>query len=422
MTLVGEPGPGPTRSNGVMWQGKEWFVVGTDLVGITSGSVITTYSGILTSGSRCVIAKGRTKLAVVDGTYVYSFDGTTLTQVTNPNVPVSPTHVVFLDGYFIANAADTNEYSISAEDDPTTWAALDFNEALNLDEILAMHATTKDLYLVGSSGAEVHYNSGNPDFPFEQYPGGFIEAGIKAPASLVKSVFGLIWLAANDEGDAVVVKVNGFQLEPISDDDMNYQINNLSRIDDAIGSIYRRYGRTYYVLTFPAADKTFQFDLGNGVCFQRKSWDIGRWRGAGVGHIGGATFVGDYGNGKLYKLDDGVYTEDGETIERERITQIVHVDGRRFTTDKLILDCETGVGLTTGQGSDPQVMMQYSDDGGKTWSSESWKSLGAIGDYRHRVEWDGLGESQGRIYKFRVTDPVKTVFIGAYVQVTVSSD
>lgn len=423
LTLVDEPGPGPTRSNGTLWQGQQWFVVGTDLVGITSGGVVTAYSGITTSGSRCVIARGRTKLAIVDGTNIYSFDGSSITVVSDSDRPAAPTHITYLDGYFIANDDGTDDYYISAIDDPTSWGALDFNEALALpDDITALIATTKDLYLFGPSGTEVHFNSNNPDFPFEPYPGGVIEVGIAAPHSLVKSVYGLIMLGGNDEGDTVVVRINGFQATPISDDDMNYQINSLSRTDDAIGSIYRRFGRTFYVLTFPAADKTFVFDIGKELAFHRKSWDLGRWRGAGIGHIAGATFVGDFENGRIYQFSDAVYDENGDTIERERITQMQHVDGKSFTTHKLILDVEAGVGLTTGQGEDPQMMMQYSDDGGKTWSSELWRSMGRIGEYRHRVEWDGLGESTGRIYKFRVTDPVKTVIIAGYAEVSVSNN
>jgi hypothetical protein len=85
------------------------------------------------------------------------------------------------------------------------------------------------------------------------------------------------------------------------------------------------------------------------------------------------------------------------------------------------LDCETGVGLSgqqqeTGfllaedddflvtenddklelefnvvQGSDPQVMLRFSDDGGHTWSNEHWKSMGKIGRYGYRTIWRRLG-------------------------------
>jgi len=77
---------------------------------------------------------------------------------------------------------------------------------------------------------------------------------------------------------------------------------------------------------------------------------------------------------------------------------------------------EAGVGLLTGQGSDPQVMMQYSKDGGNTWSNEVWESFGQIGEYGVRATFGPFGRARDWVFRFRVTDPVKTVFIGAWAE------
>ena len=63
-------------------------------------------------------------------------------------------------------------------------------------------------------------------------------------------------------------------------------------------------------------------------------------------------------------------------------------------------------------------MMQYSDDGGHTWSYESWRQIGKIGEYANRARWMGMGWSRNRIYKFAITDSVKTEAIAAYVKVS----
>jgi hypothetical protein len=80
------------------------------------------------------------------------------------------------------------------------------------------------------------------------------------------------------------------------------------------------------------------------------------------------------------------------------------------------LDCETGVGLVTGQGSDPQAMLRWSDDGGHTWSSEHWKSMGAIGKFGKRTIWRRLGATmkiRDRVYEVSGTDPVRIYIMGA---------
>lgn len=61
----------------------------------------------------------------------------------------------------------------------------------------------------------------------------------------------------------------------------------------------------------------------------------------------------------------------------------------------------------------PKVMLQWSDDGGHTWSNEYWKSAGRIGDYLARVIFNRLGMSRDRVFRITMTDPVKWVITGA---------
>jgi hypothetical protein len=72
----------------------------------------------------------------------------------------------------------------------------------------------------------------------------------------------------------------------------------------------------------------------------------------------------------------------------------------------LRLDVEVGVGLATGQGSDPQISLSVSRDNGKTWGAEMWKPLGKAGEYATRVEWRRLGSCRQFTPKIRVSDPV----------------
>ena len=87
----------------------------------------------------------------------------------------------------------------------------------------------------------------------------------------------------------------------------------------------------------------------------------------------------------------------------------------------LQLDCETGVGIVTGQGSDPEVMLRWSDDGGHTWSYEHWRKMGKLGEYGYRTIWRRLGMTEkirDRVYELSGTDPVKLAIMGAELFVT----
>jgi hypothetical protein len=79
---------------------------------------------------------------------------------------------------------------------------------------------------------------------------------------------------------------------------------------------------------------------------------------------------------------------------------------------------EVGVGIVSGAGSDPKVMLQWSDDGGYTWSNELWVSMGKLGERKVRAMWRRLGKSRDRVFRVTITDPVKRCFINGDIEVT----
>ena len=104
-------------------------------------------------------------------------------------------------------------------------------------------------------------------------------------------------------------------------------------------------------------------------------------------------------------------------IRRERWFPHISAENKRSYFSFLQLDLEAGVGLTTGQGSDPLVVFDWSDDGGHTFKPQRTKSAGKLGEYTTRCVLWQLGESRDRVFRFSVTDPVQWSIINGYVQV-----
>ncbi len=67
-------------------------------------------------------------------------------------------------------------------------------------------------------------------------------------------------------------------------------------------------------------------------------------------------------------------------------------------------------------GGDPQVMLRCSNDGGKTWGSEVWRSAGKAGEYSRRIRWNGLGSGRRRVFEVVMTDPVLWRITGCYIE------
>lgn len=99
-------------------------------------------------------------------------------------------------------------------------------------------------------------------------------------------------------------------------------------------------------------------------------------------------------------------SSDERIIRRLRQSPHVSDTGERLFHNRFQVDFQPGIGTATGQGVDPQVMIQWSDDGGFTWSSERWVSIGAVGRYLSRVVLWRLGQSRDRVYRVTVSDPV----------------
>ena len=129
--------------------------------------------------------------------------------------------------------------------------------------------------------------------------------------------------------------------------------------------------------------------------------------------------MGDYENGNVYAFDLDVYADNGaiqKWLRSWRALPTGQNNLHRTAQHGMQLECESGTGLNDGQGSDPEVMLRWSDDGGHTWSNEHWAKMGKIGQFYRRVLWRRLGMTlklRGRVYEVSGTDPVKVAVMGA---------
>lgn len=65
---------------------------------------------------------------------------------------------------------------------------------------------------------------------------------------------------------------------------------------------------------------------------------------------------------------------------------------------------------------DRKVFLCYSDDGGRNWSNWRERSLGETGEYNKRIRFNRLGAFRERIWRIRVSSPVKRDIIAASAQ------
>jgi hypothetical protein len=233
---------------------------------------------------------------------------------------------------------------------------------------------------------------------------------------------GLFWLGRDRRGEGIVYRANGYTGVRISTHAVEWQIQQYDDISDAIAYTYQQDGHSFYVLVFPSANTTWVYDAATQAWHERAGFTDGnftRHRGNCQMAFNNKVVIGDFENGNIYAFDLDDFSDNGGIQKWLRTWRALPTGTnnlRRTAQHTLQLDCESGVGLNLGQGSDPQVMLRFSDDGGHTWSNEHWKSMGKIGEYYKRVLWRRLGMTtklRDRVYEVSGTDPVKIAIMGA---------
>lgn len=398
--------------------GVLYVVAGDVFYSVNSAGTETSLGTINTNVGNVSMASNRAdplEMAFVDGTDGWTYDTTNgLRQITDSDFEAADT-VTFQDGYFIFSVANSSKFRISALDDGRTYAATDFADAeADSDNLVAVRSSQQQLWLYGERTTEIYYNSGNADFPFERIGGAVLDRGCAAAFSIAEDDNTLFWLG----DDRIVYRANGFTPQRISTHAIEEALRTMSSVSDATAFFVSLGGHKFYNLSFPTGQKTFVYDVATNLWHERESFGQRYWRGNVYANVYDKHLVGDAFVGRIGELDPDTFAEFGVTMQGILTAPPVHSDRRRIFHRRFELDIESGVGLTTGQGSDPQIWMDYSDDGARTWSTRKpLRSMGKIGEYQQRLRWLRLGQSRDRVYRVTVADPVKRSIIAAHADV-----
>ena len=428
LRLLVTVGTGPIRGLS-SFGGNLYVVSGEQLFKIDTTYAVTLIGTVSGASAPVSMANNGTQLFVAcDGpSYVYNSSTSAFGAITDPDFPGALT-VSYLDGYFVFIEPDSQRVWVTALNDPTSIDPLDFASAEgDPDGLISSIVDHSEVWLFGTNSIEVWYDSGNADFPLQRIQGAFNEIGCAATFSVAKLDNGLFWLGQDARGKGIVYRANGYTGQRISTHSVEWQIQQYDNIADAVAYTYQQDGHSFYVLNFPSANATWVYDVSTQAWHERAGWQNGqftRHRGNCQTFFNTTVTVGDHMNGNLYAFDMEVYDDYDRVQKWLRSWRALPTGQNNLTRTAqhgLQLDCESGTGLATGQGSDPQVMLRWSDDGGHTWSNEHWASMGKIGQYFRRVFWRRLGMTQklrDRVYEISGTDPVKLTIVGAELRLS----
>ncbi len=455
LNLLATLGSGPVRG---LWTfgGYGYAVSGTTLYKIDT-NWIATAKGVVTGAGPVSMSDNGTQLFIAANgpSYIYNATTDVFSPITDPDFPGAVT-VGYLDGYFVFNEPNSQKVWVTQLLDGLSVDPLDFASAEGSpDGLVSLIIDHREAWLFGTNSVEVWYDAGLQDFPLQRVQGAFNEIGCIAPFSVAKLDNGIFWLGADARGRGIVYRANGYTGVRVSTHAVEWHIQDYTNMADAVAYTYQQDGHSFYVLNFPSANTTWVYDVATNAWHERAGFLNGaftRHRSNCQMSFNNEIVVGDYQNGNIYAFDLTIYADNGNIqkwLRSWRALPTGQNNFKRTAQHSLQLDCETGVGLNglvepeviylqtesddylvtesdnyliadqaaaATQGADPQVMLRWSDDGGHTWSSEHWASMGKIGQYYRRVFWRRLGMTlklRDRVYEISGTDPVKIAIMGA---------
>ena len=418
-------GSGPIRG---LWtfssdNSTAFVVSGNELYKIDTSYAATFIGSLPGTGPVSMADNGIQLFIACNGpSYIYNNSTGVFGQIVDVDFPGAVT-VGYIDGYFVFNEPNSQRIWVTQLLDGTSIDPLDFASAEGSpDGVVGLIVDHREVWVYGTNSVEVWYDAGTPDFPLQRIQGAFNEIGCISAYTIAKMDNGLFWLGADARGQGIVYRANGYTGQRISTHAVEWQIQQYGNLTDALAYTYQQDGHSFYVLIFPSANTTWVYDVATGAWHERAGWSDGsftRHRSNCQMAFNNQIIVGDYQNGNIYAFDLDTYADNGQIQKWLRSWRALPTNQnnlKRTAQHAMQLDMESGVGLATGQGSNPEVMLRWSDDGGHTWSNYRTTSVGKIGEYYYRVWFRRLGMTmklRDRVYELSMTDPVKTAIMGA---------
>lgn len=370
------------------------------------------------------------QLGICSGGAVYSLNLTT-NVLSATSLTSGYTHLSYAHGYGLAFNPTTGRVRESDLNDLGTWGASNFFARSKFpDPWLAMFVDQNGLvWMLGTETFEVWYDTGQGTQPFAVLDGLNGLYGIAAPFAYAVTQYGNTWLAEGAGGARVVLSTGGAPTT-ISSYGINTELARFRRtatISNAEAVLHADHGHTWVNFSFPSVTgtdidtPTLTVDLEGQSWTHRGEWNTGTgrydlWAPRVFADCYGWPLVGDRSSGTIWRLDPTVSTDRaGNGMRRLRQSTGLTDEHTRHPINNIELLMDVGLGTQSGQGSDPQAILQMSKDGGYTFGTQRQAGIGRIGQYRKRVFWTRMGSAYDDVARVVWSDPVPIRVLGAWI-------
>lgn len=397
-------GPGVNRG-GIYWKDLLYRVMGTKLVSIASDNTVTEI-GDVGGTDRVTFDYGFTYLAIASNNNLFLYDGTTLTQVTDPDLG-TVLDVVWVDGYYMTT--DGEFLVVTDLDDPFSVNPLKYGSSeADPDPVKALLKLRNEIYALNRHTIEVFDNVGATGFPFQRIPGAQIQKGTIGTHANCVFMENIAFLGGGfNEAPSIYLGANG-NAQKIATREIEEILQEYTEAELATAFLEERVDKVHQFLIVHLPRHTLVFDgaatasLSVPVWFTLSSTLVGqgKWNACTCIYAYDRWNVCHPDTSQFGYLDDTISTHWGDEIGWEFGTLIVYNQSQGAIFHDIELISLTG---STAFGVDPTIWTQYSVDG-ETWSAEKPIKVGKTGERGKRLLWLQQGHMRTmRMQRFRGT-------------------
>jgi hypothetical protein len=400
---------------------------GDEAYSLTYGAGIYSVNALtgdpIPGGGRVIMArnmKATPQIVVITDDGMSLIEGGIISDFSDADLP-APNSACFKDGYWFFSVGDGRCFAsgINAE----TVASTDWNRAESSpDGLLRVVALSVGIAMFGENSTEIFSNTAEPTgFPFSRsaaLPFGLF--GRFATTGFEEGFTGDVMFVAND---ASVQLIKGFSLQRVSTPDLETLIAAITDRTTLEASCYVANGQPVYVLS--CDDWTWEYSPASATApahwRERRSLTSTRWRSRFTVNAFDQWLSFDAEGTAVLRIDPTFRREGTDQLVWEMRSTQAHRFPGRAVIHRASFDFVTGVGIDTGIDpieTDPTVEISWSDDGGRTFGTPLFRSLGTQGEVVPvEVTRCGLTKRFGRQWKLRIPDPVIIGLMGGAMEI-----
>lgn len=409
-------------------------VCGTNLYTVSQGGVMTLKAGAsFTSGTPAVFAEDATRILIAANSNIHVYTvATGALTILGGQSPTGVTWISILRGFLIANGLDgagggiAGDFGWSDDANYAVWAYE--NNAARPDGLQAVITTPNDdIFFIGRDTIEVNSLSGDASAPFYVNKPASQPYGTPAPHSVAydgQNVYMLVTVGGNRQ----LLRLNGGREPQLFGFPVGTALDDIDDISDLQSFILGVRGRTFYVLTCPAASVTIEDQVQTGLTLvfdiRSEEWHVwGDWdsQAGEYNAYRGRSFAyaEPWGNKRLVGGDDGkIYLlDDSHTYGSDVIRMALRPGYTTRGTSKFKSGVEYAYDIKQGVGNatvpNPVFVHRYREYRSNQWVTRII-SMGATGVRGYMPKSRQCGRYQKRQHEFVFTDAVEIVFNGFY--------